>query len=198
MPLKKNIQALAIFAISLALLGCSDKEADIPVPSQQKEFTDLLQSFSKQYAEADNQIKKTDARFARKNALIQWLRAAFGAKIVPFSGWVGKVCKLTTEQDGKASLKIKLLGSDTSLQTWNNSFSDIETKTMISRDDPIYPSLREIKDGDIVNISGSFFAKHDFPDLFLESSITEEGAMLEPEFIVKFRQVYPISSSALP
>jgi hypothetical protein len=156
------------------------------VPPSQKSFTSMIDSFIPTYNAADTEIRKTDVRFRRKNAIADYFS---GTGSPQFLGWVGEVDKLTTEQDGEAYISIKLHGSsDIHVQTWNNSLSDSDSHTMISRNDPLYQALMDVKTGDIVTVSGMFFLdrKHDF---VTEGSLTENGSMTEPEFIVKFSQI---------
>ena len=161
--------------------------ADLAIPPNQKSFTSTVESFKSPYDSADSEIKKTNVRFNRKAAISNYFSQVGSLQ---FQGWVGQVQALTTESDGKAYISIKLAGSGVVIQTWNNSLSDIVSNTMISRSDPLYPSLMNIKEGDDVTVSGTFIQGDDKTlDYVVEASLTEDGSMSEPEFIVKFNQI---------
>ena len=162
------------------------RQSDVTVPAQQRSFTSLVESFVPSYNSADTEIRKTNVRFERKDALTQYFSRSGGLQ---FKGWVGEVHNLTTESDGKASLSVALKGSETVIKTWNNSFSDSPSHTMISRGDALYPSLTDIKDGDVVTVSGTFILEGGGQDYLRESSLTEDGSMTSPEFIVRFSEI---------
>jgi hypothetical protein len=126
-------------------------------------------------------------RFNRKDALSKYFSQASSLQ---FQGWVGEVQEITTESDGKAYISIKLNGSEVVIQTWNNSLSDIMTNTMISRQNSLYQSLMNLKEGDRVTVSGTFVQNDsNTNDYILEASVTEEGSMTDPAFIVRFSQI---------
>ena len=156
------------------------------VPPLQKSFTSMVESFIPSYNSADTEIRKTNVRFERKDAIV---RHFSGSGSLRFQGWVGEVQDLKTESDGKASLSVKLKGSETVIATWNNSFSDSSSNTMISRSDGLYPSLMDVKNGDEVTVSGAFVVEGAGQDYVKELSVTEAGSMTSPEFLVRFSQI---------
>lgn len=162
------------------------QQRDSVIPPIQKSFTSMIESFIPVYNAADTEIRKTNVRFERKHSILQYFA---GSGSLRFQGWVGEVSKLTTESDGEAYVSIKLRGAKTVIETWNNSFSDSSPKTMISRSDAIYPSLMDIKEGNEVTVSGAFIADGVGQDYVREASLTEDGAMTSPEFIVRFSQI---------
>lgn len=155
------------------------------VPPSQQSFTSMIESFIPRYNTADTEIRKTAVRFDRKNAIVDYLSKS---GTLQFRNWVGEVNGLTTETDGKAYVSVKLGQTATSIKTWNNSFSDLGRNTMISRGDMVYGSLMDIKEGDEVQVSGTFLAGSP-SDYLTEGSLTEEGSMISPEFIVKFSRI---------
>lgn len=157
-----------------------------PAPTQQTTFTSMVESFIPSYEQADTEIRKTNVRFERKGAIAQYFARSGDLR---FNGWVGKVEWLHTESDGEAAVSIKLSGSGTVIKTWSNSFSDSSPHTMISRDDSLYPVLTGLKQGDTVTVSGTFIRNFSGQDYVTEASVTEEGSMSSPEFIVRFGQI---------
>jgi hypothetical protein len=157
-----------------------------PAPPLQRSFTDMIQSFIPIYKSADTEVRKTNVRFERKDAIVRYFSGPAGLR---FQGWVGKVQDLKTERDGEASFSIKLQDSKTVIGTWNNSVSDSFSHTMISRNDVLYPSLMDIKNGDEVTVSGTFLVEGAGEDYVREESFTEEGSMTSPEFLVRFSKI---------
>jgi formylglycine-generating enzyme required for sulfatase activity len=165
----------------------SPTAVDSAIPANQKSFTSIVESFKDPYESADTEIKKTNVRFNRKTAISNYFSQV---RSLQFQGWIGEVEHLTTESDGTSYVSVKLAGSNVVIQTNNNSLSDLMGEhTMIQRSDPLYQSLMNIKEGDDVTVSGTFILGTVGLDYVVESSVTEEGSMTEPEFIVKFSQI---------
>lgn len=161
-------------------------QIDSYIPPLQGSFTSMIESFIPSYKSADTEVRKTNVRFERKTAIIQYFSRSGGLR---FHGWVGELQDLRTESDGRASFSVKLKGSKTAITTWNNSLSDSWSNTMISRNDALYPSLMYIKNGDEVTVSGTFIVEGMGQDYIREASLTEDGSMTSPEFIVRFSQI---------
>ena len=160
-------------------------QRDFPIPEAQRNFTAMIGEFIPLYNGQDTEVRKTNIRFQRKDAIEKYFGGNFG-----FRGWIGNVERLTTETDGRAALSIKLLGSNVALTTWNNSVSDLFSEsTMISRNDPLYSSLMQIREGDTVTVSGSFLTAPNRQDYAEEASLTEAGSMANPEFVVRFTSI---------
>ncbi len=174
-------------AAATSTAGSSESpQIDSYIPQPQKSFTYMIESFIPSYNSADTEVRKTNVRFERKNAIIHYFSRSGGLR---FQGWVGELQDLRTESDGKASFSVKLKGSETAIVTWNNSLSDIGSNTMISRNDALYPALMDIKNGDEVTVSGTFVVEGVGQDYVREASLTEDGSMTSPEFIVRFSQI---------
>jgi hypothetical protein len=156
------------------------------IPSTQRSFTSIIESFIPSYNAADTEIRKTNVRFQRKDAVARYVAESGGLR---FQGWAGQIESLKTESDGEASVSVKLSGSQTIIRTWNNSFSDSDAHTMISRNDALYQSLVAIKKGDEVTVSGTFLLSDNQSDYIKESSLTEAGSMTTPEFLVRFSEI---------
>jgi hypothetical protein len=156
------------------------------IPPSQQAFRSLVESFMPQYRAAETEVRKTNVRFQRKDAIVKYFS---GSTTPSFEEWAGELRGLTTESDGAAYVSVKLEGSDIYIKTWNNSLSDIGAHTMISRNDQTYQSLMDLKEGDEVIVSGAFIVGDGGPDYVKEGSLTEEGSMTSPEFIVRFSEI---------
>ena len=113
------------------------------------------------------------------------MRAALGGKSRA-DDWIGVLDDMGTQGDGKAYVRIKIDG-DIKLKTWNNAISDTFDHTLVGQHDALFSILADLKEGDKVVFSGKFFAAE--KDGIEESSISEDGAMDDPEFIMKFTKI---------
>ena len=155
--------------------------SQVSLPSEQKAFADAVTSFISQYQSAPNELKKSAVRASRKQKLQELLPS------MEFNGWVGRIEEMTTTSKGNACLKILLEGRPIKIETYNNELSDIGDNTLIPMNSDLFNKVADLKTGMMVKVSGQFLS--DEQDFIKEISLTEEGSMTEPEFIVKFTQV---------
>lgn len=152
------------------------------MPSAEQQFISMLALYSDRYTTLKNELQQSALRDERKQSLAQSL----GNRRV--DGWRGVIAQLETNTDGKAILSIKL-SPRVEVKTWNNALSDLDSNTLIEKTDPIYRSIFNLGVGDEVTFSGSFMASD--VDYIKEASLTIDGSMTRPEFIVKFASVTP-------
>ncbi len=118
---------------------------------------------------------------------MQALLKGVGATV---SGWLGTIDDLSTNSEGKATVKIKLpcdAPADIVVMTWNNALSDINDNTLIPQSSKLFDALSDIGDGKAVKFGGNFISSE--KDGYEESSVTESGSMGSPEFILRFSSV---------
>lgn len=156
----------------------SGASAAIAVPAAQGTLVEALGRYAKDYKAAANQLQKSALRTARARDL---------ERTIPnrsFSGWLGTLKELTTTSDGKAAVVVELVGSRAHLRTWNNALSDVGSDTLIPQGTSLYQKLSAMSPGNSLRLSGEFLASD--KDYLKEASMTEQGSMTEPEFVVKF------------
>lgn len=151
----------------LALNSPSDEEALITVVNQARE----------KYRAAPNDMAKGGVRVWRKQAICNLLPS------LSVTNWKGKIYELSSNSDGNGVVTIKI-SSYIYLETWNNSLSDIGDNTLIDPNSELFQKLSAMKKGDVVRFSGDFIESD--TDCIEEHSLTQEGSMLEPEFIFRF------------
>ncbi len=196
MALWKKIAIVVVsLAIIAAIFGKSDDKStssssssksstakSITIPSDQQKFIDVVESFYKPYRDAgDNQLKKSRERKNRKKKLKETMKS------MSFKNWIGKIDTLGTTDDGHGYIDLDLYKSDFSIQTHNNAFSDMTSNTLIKDGTKLYDQMIELKEGDRVTVSGSFISAD--KDHILEISMSEDGAMTDPEFIIKISSI---------
>ena len=100
-----------------------------------------------------------------------------------FSNWNGKIEAIESVGDEYAYVSISVCKNVT-IKTWNNEFSDMMDKTLIHIDSEIYEILLDLEKGNSVITSGSFIQSDS--DYFQETSVTNNGSLSEPEYLVHF------------
>jgi uncharacterized protein YgiM (DUF1202 family) len=156
-------------------------------PDSQKQFEEIVATYAAEYDKGENELQQSVARNSRKKAFQQLgVRSA--------TDWVGTLSDLSTNNDGKAVIAVKL--GDIEIKTWNNAFSDIGYDTLIDLESALFKSLLNAKKGANVRFSGSFFSGDDL-DYVKENSLTIRGSMRNPEFIFKFADVVVIGNKPI-
>lgn len=149
-------------------------------PESQLQFEGVIEKYVTAYKQAKNELLKSSIRSNR--------RAELGKIINDFKihNWTGTINKLSTNSEGKAILSIRIT-PDIEVKTWNNALSDIASNTLIEQNTQLYNQLMKLTVGQQVIFSGSFFNSDE--DNVKETSMTERGSMVNPEFLVKFTNV---------
>src|SRR5216683_1277922 len=158
-------------------------------PADEISFIAVVNSAIREYGSAKGDLAQGSVRPSRKNAISQNLRGIY------IKDWVGKVSKLTTNNEGKGVVHIKI-SDDMSLGTWNNSLSDIGDHTLIEPDSNLYQTLKVLQIGQTVRFTGGFF--RDNTDCIRETSLSVSGSMQEPEFLFRFSDIQPEPSLYAP
>ena len=157
----------------------SSKEKSLPL--SQLRFVDITIEHREHFQKAINEIQQSQARERRK---LDFERLFANSLMV--AGWVGSIADITTTTDGMAAISINI-ADRIQLKTWNNKLSDLDSQTLISKDSDLYRYLSDLKQGDEVIFSGTLLKSRD--DHVNESSLTIEGSMNSPEFIIKFTNI---------
>jgi hypothetical protein len=144
----------------------------------QTSFESLIETYRGQYKSFSNEVKKSKVRRLRKTAIKSMIGSTRKVKL-----WTGTLSSISTNSDGNAYVSIHIKGC-CHIKTWNNSLSDISDNTAIIAASKLSSILENLNTGDKVWFTGRFFS--DSQDHIKELSITEDGAMTDPEFLFKF------------
>ncbi|MDR3026610.1 hypothetical protein [Chryseobacterium sp.] len=161
--------------------GIVSTSSDFPL--DQQNFIKAVEQAYSDYKEASNELKKSAIRTERGNLIKKILDGKRN-----FSDWVVVVKEMHTTGKGKAYFTVKIDETNIEMGTVNNELSNMFENSLIEQSNPIYNQISEFQKGDIVIISGSFFPS-DKSDYIQELSLTEEGSMRKPEFLIKFTNV---------
>jgi hypothetical protein len=151
-----------------------------PMPAEEAEFIRILTLARGAYESAKTEFAKGAIRPQRAKAICAMLKSTQA------NNWIGKLVRLTTNGDGEGVLAIEIAPSIT-IKTFSTQLSDIGSKTLIEPDTKLYSALGELSEGEQVKFSGVFFTKS--TDCFEEASLTMNGALTSPEFIMRFANV---------
>lgn len=144
--------------------------------ADQAQFGAANETGKNDYAQMDNDLKRSVVRKRRDLAAMS---ATSGGS---FEDWTGTLDEMTTNGDGDAVVSVQLDGCPCKLKTWNNSLSDIGSGTLIKNGSALFNRIMNMSVGQKVRISGT---------ILKESSMTEEGSVTDPEWIVKFSDISP-------
>lgn len=163
----------------------SASRAPVLVPSDQQRFVQIIQKYINAFPDAKNELQQAVMRQHRKNDIAE----AFDSRYV--SAWIGTINRLETTADGRAILAINIT-PEIAVKTWNNTFSDFNTNTLISKESSLYQQLINLTHGQLVEFSGYFINSQQ--DYIRELSMTNKGAIMAPGFLFKFQSVNPINN----
>jgi hypothetical protein len=159
-----------------------------PIPAAEQAFIQAVQRGQAAFQGAPNEMAQGGTRAQRRTAICQSLNVPGQGVLI--SGWVGQIDKLSSNSDGKGVLYLSL-APNIRVETWNNDFSDTSDRTLIEPSSPLFAAVSQMKEGDEVVFSGTFFPSD--VDCVEEHSMGLQGSMSEPEFIFRFASVKPVN-----
>lgn len=157
---------------------------DSLMPESQRAFLAAVRRGQDAYKAGQNEMAKGAARPARARELCAALKSSRA------DGWVGTVSQLSSNNEGKGVLSIRL-GKDVYVKTWNNALSDTFDNTLIEPDSNLFAKATALRVKHQVVFSGTL--SKNSVDCFREASVTISGSMEEPEFIMRFSQIGAIN-----
>jgi hypothetical protein len=157
------------------------------MPERQRQFVDIIDNFAARYGQTPNEMAQGALRPQRANAICSLM-----SRDTSVRAWIGKVKKMSSNNEGKGVLEISISPS-ASVKTWNNALSDIGDHTLLEPGSPLHTQAVDLRPGQSVEFSGTFLAGN--KDCFGESSITQRGSMSEPEWLFRFQTITPKADS---
>jgi hypothetical protein len=151
-----------------------------PLPTDEAQLIAAIDTARSAYRAAKNQMAAGGVRAERRTAICAVLAKPTNQE------WIGTISQLSSSNDGKGVLYIKL-SDHLVVGTSNNSFSDTGDNTLIEPGSAVFKSAVELKKGDVVAFKGGF--KRDEKDCISESSMTLDGSMTDPFFLIRFSMV---------
>lgn len=155
----------------------------LALPEIQQQFVFVIQEYEKEYDKAPNELKKSAVKTKRGNQIKETL-----GNTRNFKDWICIVTDMSTTSKGNASFSLKIEKTKIQIGNMNNELSDLFDNTLIEQNNPLYDIISELKKGDRVKVSGSFLKSID-NDYIYEISLTENGSMQSPDFVVKFETI---------
>jgi hypothetical protein len=167
----------------------------IALPQSQARFLLAVEAGRGAYTAGGNDLAKGAARPARADAICAALggpQMVGGSRDFQYSvnlnatDWYGSVATLSSNNDGKGVLSIEI-GKNVYVKTWNNVVSDAGSGTLIEPGSVIHSVAAGLRARQRVKFSGVFFRGPQ--DCIRESSLTIDGSLREPEFIMHFTRL---------
>jgi len=187
-----------VLAIVISLTGTESGDVDsnrtssssqqstapqVKIPASQAAFIEAVDSYIARWEDAENELKGSAIRAERSRAIRQALSG------LAVQGWVGGLRDMGTDGEGKAYVAINLEGPAAKVATWNNAISDVMDDTLILPSPPLFASLAELSKGDRVRFDGTFVRRSDSQDYIAECSLTRQGSMTTPDFLMRFSRI---------
>lgn len=179
--MRSIVYAAAVTAVALSLsprIAESEVLNSVPATPQQEKFNNAVAEYSAAYASAANEMAAGAQQQKRAKALCSILGKSRAAK-----DWTGFITELSSNGDGLGVLAIET-GKGVTIKTWNNALSDSGDNTLLPLDSPVMEVAMNLSVGQAVQFSGTFV--RDRTQCIRESSITQDGSMRQPEFIMRF------------
>jgi len=156
----------------------------VPQNKFEEVVCDGIENFHKQ----SNPIFQSRLINARKNAL----KKLFHTNTLEVKNWKAKVYGIDAVGSDYVSLEL-VIGCRIQLGTWNNSFSDYLTHSLININSQLADTISNLTIGDEITIDGSFYSDNE--KVIYEKSITDEGYMVRPEYLFRFEKIMKIRSN---
>jgi hypothetical protein len=156
--------------------------------SQQEIFETKRAEFKQQFLSAKNDIKRSSVFNNAANWSENFKDNLFNAN----DYWYGKIIDIRTDQGGtKAAIEIRSTkyGIQIDYETDNELFT-VYDELIIKKGSKLYNQISDLEIDQYVKFKFNFIDGGNRG--VFEKSITEEGSITEPEFVVKFITIEPI------
>lgn len=148
------------------------------MPSDQLNFVSTVTEVRNRYSQLrGNEMAQGATRPERATRLCQmgYPRAVYD--------WVGTIRQATTNGEGRGVISIEV-APEIHVKTWNNALSDIGDNTLLDPSSQVFQAASSMRVGQQVRFSGTFLRGR--TDCVNESSMTMDGSMRKPEFLMRF------------
>ncbi len=142
---------------------------------EKDKFCKIIKKYQDKAFESSKPLKIQQLKRKRKKDFSSFKSKSFE--------WEGKIAAIDSVGSEYAYVSVRIC-ENAYVKTWNNEFSDITSKTLIHIDSKMFDQLIEFSEGDKVKCSGKLSSSKE--DFFQETSVTDKGSLLEPEFLAKF------------
>jgi len=169
-----------VFAVAFLMAGCSGS-APSPPPLE-TQFIKVLSDADQRYSESKSNKIAQSKIFPERSAAICQL---FGDNVT-VADWIGEVA-VVQSWGKKANLTVKIGDGFFFRPRLHSGYGE----SMIAPSSPLFAKIEHLRRGDRVRFAGNFLSGAKIGCL-RESSITEIGSIIEPEFLFNFEHVDPI------
>jgi hypothetical protein len=167
-----------------------NRSAPIVLPADEAQLVSIVSAAQQESKNVENDMQRGGVKHRRDQAICT------GMASLAVTDWVGTVDQVDSNSDGKGVLAISI-APDISVKTWNNELSDIGSDTLLEPGTAVFEAASAMKQGQLVDFSGTFFRSSD-GDCLNEGSMTLQGKVESPEFIFRFSRVSLHDDSRTP
>ena len=157
-------------------------------PEMEAKFIEVATQAIKDGRGADNDMQR-GGLLSKRNEEICSLFPSYQRSV---KDWTGYVALVDSNSDGKGVLSVKL-ARNIHVRTWNNSFSDLDSHTLLEPNSNLFKTASSLGKGDKVKFSGTFFSDSEGACL-AEQSMSLNGKLSDPEFTFRFTSLSKLST----
>lgn len=155
-------------------------------PPEQTRFIQAIENARAAYKTAETDLQRGATRPTRARNICAAVQSP------NLHQWIGTISNLSTNGDGDGILEVTIADGLT-FGTMNNAISNAAYQSMIKSGTPLYTKLLDMKEGQTVRFDGSLFGSE--TDCYREMSLTLNGSINEPNFVIDFSRVDRVNIS---
>jgi hypothetical protein len=171
--IKFHLSSIFIFGLLVSFLPSAQAAT---APTQQKRFIEIMVKGKKAYEDAKTDLKSSVALRNRDKAACGVLNN------LNATNWVGKITDIGANGEGKAYIQIEI-ASGVRVQTWSNSFSDMNDNTLIPEDSKVFNAIMDGDEGSPITFSAKFIKGT--KTCIKGTNFTDYFYATDPKFVVK-------------
>lgn len=156
-------------------------EPAVEIPDDEAEFLSIVHDAASSAPADANELQIVQIKTKRGQEMCSHLGPSLAVQ-----DWVGTVEDVSTELGGDNGVFAVRLSDTVSVQTWNNSMSDVGDNTLIDPASPLFNTISEFSPGDVVRFSGTFV---NGDKCLGEQSLVDISGLRTPDFTFRFSAV---------
>jgi hypothetical protein len=153
------------------------------MPRDEEAVLRIVDAAMAQYRNGQNEMQRGAARPTRARSICSVLTERRA------QDWIGTIKTLSTNGEGKGILYVEI-APNVEVRTTNNALSNVLNKTLIDPGSSLFRTVSQLRESQKIRFSGTFIESD--TDCIEETSITLEGSITEPEFVIRFESVAAI------
>ena len=163
------------------------------------EFLKIVETAKLKYQETKDDFARGAILNERNNQLVSLIKGSVkkgeydeNIKIGLIDNYQGVLKKIASNEEGRGILTVEFGDNSFHLSSWTNIAEDFFHNTLISSNESIYQSLRNLSEGDIVRVSGHLYRDENLGHYEYQNPFLK-GRVNDPYFIFKFTKIEKVN-----